>query len=59
MNDKQVLGNGASAATQEIRRLISKHFPGVRIFFITCYNIYPNLFFKDLFKTFYQKNVQI
>ena len=31
MNDKQGLGNGASAETQEIRRLISEHFPGAMI----------------------------
>ena len=61
MNDKQGLGNGASAETQEIRCLISEHFAGARIFLTTCYNIYSKLF-KDLLikiKTFNQKDIQI
>ena len=47
MNEKRILGNGALAATQEIRWLISEHFPQARIFFKTCYNIY-----HPFFKTF-------
>ena len=46
MNDKQGLGNGASAETQEIRQLISEHFPTATIFLTTCYNIYPKLFLR-------------
>ena len=44
MNEEQVLGNEASAANQEIRRLISDPFPGLgaRIFLTTCNDIYPN-----------------
>ena len=45
MNDKQVWRNGALAATQEIRLLISEHFPGARIFLKTCYIIYTKLFY--------------
>ena len=39
MNDKQGLGNGASAETQEIQWLISEYFPGARILLMTCYDI--------------------
>ena len=44
MNDKQVWRNGASAATQEIRLLISENFPGAMIFLTTCYNIFVRPF---------------
>ena len=49
MNDERVLGNGASAATQKIKR-----FPGARIFLTTCYNIHSNLFLRH-FKTLDKK----
>ena len=50
MNDKQIQRNGASAATQKIRWLISEHFTGAKIFLQTCYNIYPKFFNTFLIK---------
>ena len=43
MNDIQVLGNEASAATLETRWLIYDPFPRARIFLTTYIDIYPKL----------------
>ena len=58
MNDERVLVNGASAATQKIRWLISEPFLGARSFLTTYYDIYSNCFLRP-FKTSNKKDVQI